>query len=228
MIQSFLSEQDIADMAAFLDNPPMTLIAAMKCDGYLLLSADSEGADDTTLKRTISKLYNLPDYPMAWGASGSSALGEEFSEWLLANAKHHNQSWEKLRNAAIEQLSTINGRRRKNMELAGELPSGPERGDFFCSVLIAGYIDNKPEILDLGFDGTDMFILKGLDKFWALGNCRFVARVIYWTLRECKLPVTYDHTGIKTIMNATLITGKHVGHPVHTLKITPTGAPAQI
>jgi hypothetical protein len=61
---------------------PMTLVAALPGDGFILLASDSQITETGGIKHTRPKLDQREDAPIAWGFAGDEGLALVFGQWL--------------------------------------------------------------------------------------------------------------------------------------------------
>jgi len=136
----------------------MTLIAAMKGDGCLFLAADSHVVENDC-RMTVRKLEKLEapnDPPLAWGFFGDEGIGREFGRKLRAIFRRQlprNVDWDSFKDKAVLELARVNAKRRESAQtaLSGHQPAS-------ASVLLAGYLSNVPNVLELDDSGGWYFI----------------------------------------------------------------------
>jgi hypothetical protein len=197
-----------------LSSRPMSVIAALDCGEYLALAADGMVTDNGGIRMTAQKLHTLPDRPFAWGFSGSEGTGFKFRDWLRAWQWPEDATWTTVGDAAIEELSRLNGRNRRMSRLAGV----DAADDDLANVLMAGYIGGVPDILELTDRGAAVSVKEGV--FGAIGAGHPHAALIYYTTRALKMPPSDQLLGL--VMSLAAHHAPQCGPPIRILKIDPT------
>jgi proteasome beta subunit len=196
---------------------PVTIIAALRCDDGLLLASDSE-VSDGVLTWQQNKLDTLDDRPLAWGYSGAEDIGVEFGAWLRVQDWTAIHDWRAFRDAAANTFSQLNGEKRRIMNRAGTRPKAEDTAD----VLIAGYINDTPEFLEIDNKGRATFC-RHL-RFAAIGSGKSHAIIVYRTavaLSKDNLPHRPDT--MKALMTVAADLAPQCRPPIRVLQITPDG-----
>jgi ATP-dependent protease HslVU (ClpYQ) peptidase subunit len=194
----------------------MTVIAALDCGDCLYLASDSQVTDVTGLKTTVQKLSHLSDQPLAWGFAGDEGIGRKFSEWMADCRWSIGTAWESLADAAIAELSRLNGRKRELGHLARVEP----RDEDFANVLIAGCVNGVLDIWELTDRGGVASVKH--NGFCAIGSGSGPATIAYITVMRAmsKKPPQRDEQLIAFIVELAAQTATNCGLPIRVLRIT--------
>jgi hypothetical protein len=101
---------------------------------------------------------------------------DDFAAWLLNLPAGRIGSWPELREAAISELSRLNGRRRSLIQLAGAVPTEND----VTSILLTGYIGGVFNRVELDNRSVETTAMGGLA---AIGSGKPHARIAYLALR---------------------------------------------
>lgn len=146
----------------------MTIIAAQFCGDYIMMATDSRGTHSEqghdVLATVDPKLNILEDKPIAWGYSGALDVGEDFDRWLTGYVWNAQSNWESFKQDALAELCRLNGNKRKSVLKSGKEPTHNDVAD----VLITGYINQVPQILEITADAESYFHKQR--KFAAIGT----------------------------------------------------------
>ncbi len=191
----------------------MTVVAAMVCDDCILVGADSQ----VTLNgytRLENKLFNHHSDAIAWGVAGDLGVGQEFTEWLQ-EYEMNGQSWGNFIADAATKIAELNGHLIHRRELANVPFEKADRS----GVIIASYVDGKPHVLELEYDGSITRLAEG--KFIATGSGNVHAGVAYFTLLNAqKDNFNYGLDTLRFIMGITVNHDEYCGFPIKIKKIT--------
>jgi hypothetical protein len=196
----------------------MTLIAGMICDdGSVLLGADSQLSEDRFRSAGHVKIGRLDDAPLAWGCSGDESIGRDWGSWFR-NQPRTWPSWEALRDAATEELSRLNGRRRSLNRLSGV----DTKDNDVATVLIAGFVGGRSDLIELSDRGGAM--PSGHHDFCAIGSANPNAKIVRATLLT-NPSLTKTEDVFITIMFVAINTSlSDCSFPVSIVRITPDRA----
>jgi len=178
------SEKELANLPAdFKRRRQMTIITALRENNDAILIACDSGANETAggIRITIpQKLYRHEAGSLAWATAGDTSIGDEFTNWLREFG-WPPPSWQAFKNAAIGELSRLNGLQRKMMRRAGLKPKETDG----TAALVAGWIEGKSEILEFGSDGKVTSYLE--DGFKAIGSGESHALIAYITMKPFRI-----------------------------------------
>jgi len=177
----------------------MTIVAAMSFEDHFLIAADSK-VGQLGLTWSTCKLYHIAKPPLAWGFAGELGVGREFSDWLSGYNWKPDIDWYKLRDDSAIKLGELNKKHRHFITNSGSRPTKKD----LTSVLIVGYINEIPEILQIAGTG-DWRFHKNPDNFAAIGTGDPYIQVVRYTLEMyweifLKRSLVYDVETFKFIV----------------------------
>jgi 20S proteasome alpha/beta subunit len=158
-----------------------TVIAALKFEGGVVITADSQASDQAAqIRWPVEKLDCVRDYPCVVGFSGSVARAQQARSRLEATTLHQNmfQKRERIRDVVDRCLSPVYTKIKQANE-GVRLPIYKTA----LQGLIAYYAEEAPQILECGLNGDIEFH----DYFQAIGSGANTAHAIYRTLGGKKL-----------------------------------------
>ncbi len=146
----------------------MTLIAALICQGCVLIGSDSKVEDDLgTYKQ--EKLYRFLDSQLVWGGSGDGRIIEDINSWITSQKSFSaldtiiQDKKPQIHGVWIEllanQLASFNGRNLKRVVEVTKQQS-LEASSVTGELLVAGFLDNKPFLLTINRQGTPSYDTK--------------------------------------------------------------------
>jgi hypothetical protein len=162
----------------FLLERPMTIIAAMDCEEYVLLASDSEVTEAGGIKVSKEKIYFLSDRPIAWGTAGDEGIGLRFNEWIQTYRWTASTTWAEFVDGGAAELSRLNGRKRELAELARVKIEDND----LATALIAGCIGGSLDVWELTDRGGASSVKHNV--FSAIGSGQPHALVVFFTLRN--------------------------------------------
>ena len=126
----------------------MTLVAAMVFDDQVLMASDRqvtmEGFVDST-----PKLNHFPNCPLVWGGAGEEEVINDFGTWAERYNWQDSNEWEPLRQEIRTTVNSLNRAKRRAMREAGSRATSKD----LASILIAGYVEGMPNILEVSSKG---------------------------------------------------------------------------
>jgi hypothetical protein len=191
----------------------MTIIAALDAGDHLLLASDSMMTEATGIRITRQKLDILPNLPFAWGFSGDAGIGNQFRDWLMSWTWPADATWRGVADAAIEELSRLNGRKRNLNELAGV----DTTDDDLATVLMAGYVGGVPDIFELTNRGAAASVKNAV--LAAIGSGETHARVAYHTLKIASPALERNQDLLRFVVGITAGMAPMCGMPIRMLRI---------
>jgi hypothetical protein len=195
----------------------MSIIAALDAGDCLYLASDSMVTEESGVRLTRQKLDMLPGRPIAWGFSGDEGIGYQFRDWFKAWPFPSDATWSHVADAAIEELSRLNGRKRALGKLAGVETTDSDLAD----VLIAGYIAGVPDIYELTDRGSASSVKHSV--LAAIGSGHAHATIAYLTLRGTRKELKLDQQLLGFAVGMAAQIAPQCGPPVRMLRLTPEG-----
>ena len=198
--------------------PPLTIIAALReSEQSLLLAADSGGEETPGIRlQNEIKLRRHDNYQIAWGGSGNPQIALDFSNNLQAT-KRLPGTWYDCSRKIANILGVENDRRRKAAEASGvrELPAAE-----LTDILLVGWINNIPEIIELSDNGGILLYLSLNQKFHAIGTGKPYAYAAFNALSALNRGNHLEH--LKVVIGVTARIAPQCDIPTHIWRITPT------
>ena len=125
--------------------PDVTIVAAWLFQDAVRIAADSNVRIDSTFDSPTKKLRQIGLLPLVWAGAGENQPIDEFRRWRSGQDWVPGMDWADIKVAATAALASINASKRASMKAAGVRP---KRTDL-AAVLVAGYADGEPGILEL-------------------------------------------------------------------------------
>jgi hypothetical protein len=200
----------------------MTLLAACASPESLIIAADSGvGAGQVMLQQ--QKIDYVDGHPIAWWFSGDEALGNEFGEWMHARPWGKIRDWQALKGSAVQRVATINKARIDAATQAGASTDIQNRRFEPIDVLVAGYINDIPQILNVDEDGGSYLLLPYRQTIF-IGGARDAAWIVSETLRQVGKWENSEAT-IRSVMDIAIgCCTKVLRAPTQMVVVTPDGA----
>jgi proteasome beta subunit len=141
----------------------MTLIVAIGCSDGVVLASESCSTDlDNRTKQPVEKIERIPGQPILWGGSGDSGLIGRIGEGLSGCPARPS-----LKSARKEFKARIIPEQRDS--LASYVPY-PGTQPPSATILLAGFQEGKPWILEISKSGGDTFYGEAYGNFAAIGS----------------------------------------------------------
>ena len=196
------------------DDNEMTVVAAEFFGEHILLGADSQ-VGQKGLTSQARKLFQHTSLPIAWGFAGDLGVGREFSIWLEQRVWQTELYWQTFVNEVTDALAQFNRVHRQRMRNADAQPTEEDR----TSVLIAGYLNGEPELIELTGSGKRYFHRE--DGFSAIGSGENHFKIAKAAMSIIKGPPVEEMFWHSLAVAASL--DPESGHPLYRLKITKQG-----
>ena len=196
----------------------MTLIAAAVCGDHLLFATDSQVTERNGLATTFEKPSQRTDHPLVWGFSGDEGIGMDFHQWMSEYQISPEASWRSVADAASEQLSRLNGRKRERAFLARVEP----KSDDLASVLLAGFVGGVLDIWELDDRGGATSVAR--HQLYGIGSGWPHAAMVFLTVKRMapKMP-PLDQSFFAVVMELGIKHSDMCDFPLRMLKVTADG-----
>lgn len=158
----------------------MTVIAALDCNDHVLMAADSMVTEAGGIRRTTPKMAYREDKPLVWGWSGDEGIGRDFDRWMTTYQWSESASWQDVADAAIAELSRLNGKKRQMAEIAHVKV---EDNDLTVA-LLAGVVGGVLDIWELTDRGGAASVRHA--GMAAIGSGHPHAAIAYFTLKHAQ------------------------------------------
>lgn len=193
----------------------MTVIVAMReSDDAILIGSDGEFTDTLGLRDTDTKLRRIEEEAVVWGCTGSSTVGDDFSEWLR-QFKWPPPNWKVFRDDAVEKLADLNGRQRTLVAKAG----AEWKDEYAAECLLTGWIGEIPEMFEFNNRGEVTSYIK--QGFYAIGAGRLIASVADRILRRLQGLTPMEKFGL--LMDVVVSMTPKCGPPIYIWRVKPRG-----
>jgi 20S proteasome alpha/beta subunit len=172
----------------------ITIIAALKFKGGVVIAADSQASDRVAQVRwSVEKLHRIGGYPCVVGFSGAVARSQRALTVLEAIKLHPNtfDKRDRVRDAVDRCLSPI----YQQIKQANQ----GVRIDIFMTGLwglVVYWAEGAPQILEYGINGDSEFH----EYFHAIGSGANTAYAIYRTLGGKRLPTLDERRALPAIL----------------------------
>lgn len=206
------------------EKEPVTVICALRDGENLFLAADSSlsGLPVKTLSSGKIETFSRADARLAWACSGDETIGDLFSDKLKGMIDQNAETirdMDALGRVGTAILSDLNGvARAAKQRIAWSL--NPEND--FAQVLIAAYIAQQPEIIELGWEGDRTYHLRAGRNFTTIGGGRYHAAMAYEVLRERNLLPQLGQAAIKQVVELVARYAPNCKLPVKVVRVTPS------
>jgi proteasome beta subunit len=141
----------------------MTLIVAIGCSDGVVLASDSCSTDlENRTKQPIDKIKRIPEQPILWGGSGNGGLIDRIGEELAGAPAR--PSLKALRRELKSRVVP-----EQQDALATYVPY-PGTQPPSATILLAGFREGKPWILEINKSGEDTFYGEPYGDFYAIGG----------------------------------------------------------
>ncbi len=145
MLENFESSYDYPLMYGLRDE--MTLISALRDGDRLLVASDGIATDEHLMRQQAAqKTWDVSGSQLVWGYSGASALGDEFRLLIESGSP---KKWQALTQWTANTVVDLNDPWRGRCERSGI----PRKDMGLVSILIAGWLDKQPGILQVNEAG---------------------------------------------------------------------------
>jgi len=202
---------------------PMTVVLALRCADGVVLGSDSQITDGARgLSYPAQKLHPFGD-TAAWGGSGSRAVLYDLERLFDGNAAAVLGS-ENIGHAVQERVVPVLRRHYDQFveQVPGEKPSGATPATY---VLVAGYADGQPFIVDIDPHG----LIGRYEEvgFHAVGSGAAMAQqagALLAHFRMTERDVDYGVVAVVRILDTLGITSPSIGGPKDVYRITAEAA----
>ena len=192
----------------------MTLIAALDCGDHLLFATDSMVTESAGLTFAMRKTNVHREARIAWGFAGDEGIGRRFNTWMNEYPIGEGATWQSVSDAAIEELSRLNGRKRE----LGQLAKIESKDEDLTTVLMAGEIGGALDVWELSDRGAAASVRHR--EFFAIGSGYPHAAMVFTTLRRAGNSESSSKL-LGFVMALACEFAPMCGQPIRMLKITP-------
>ncbi|MDQ5870770.1 MAG: hypothetical protein M3547_01005 [Acidobacteriota bacterium] len=141
----------------------MTLIVAIGCSDGVILASDSCSTDnENRTKQPVGKIYRIPGQPILWGGSGDGGL-----IGLIGESLEGCPARPSLKAARKEFKSRIVPEQREALK---DYVPYPNTQPPSATILLAGFQEGKPWILEVSRSGGDTSYGEAYGYFAAIGS----------------------------------------------------------
>lgn len=194
---------------------PVTAIVALKeSDKSIWIGSDGIHTTSNGLReKSLGKLHQFSNIPLAWGTDGLGSTGDDFSGWLASETPG---KWKSFTETVKRKLAGLNGDQKA---ITVQLARTEWRNDFACSALIVGWAEGELGIWE--FDPLGFATSCLPEGFAAIGGGGDMALIAWKTLRD--LPGLSAEEKLRRILTVVATTDPRCGLPIHIWHVEPSG-----